>query len=233
MAKAVLFDLDDTLVHRRRSLACYVETLCSDIPELAAQIPRSELEELVVSTDNGGYLKPGARNARVREEVSEVLVSRLGGSIVTSRADIENHWKTNFPRSAVPMPGAAELVEKLSLCGIRLAVVSNGSQRSRELTVASLPFASLIERVYSSGLVGVKKPSRGIFNYALEDLGLDASDVWFVGDHPVNDIVGATATGMRAVWLEGFHAWPEDREEPGHSAASLQRVSDFLGLEIT
>lgn len=228
--KAVLFDLDDTLVDRQASLRRYLDRLCRDLPELPQHIPATELCELVISSDNGGYLEPGEQHLRVREKVSAAIVSRLPGRHRVSRSDIEEHWRTRFPCSSLPMPGATALLRELSKRGIALAVVSNGSQRSRELSLSSLPFARLVDRVYSSGMVGVKKPDPRIFHHVLEDLGLHASDTWFVGDHPVNDIIGATAAGMTAIWLEGFHPWPADCKGPRHSVRHLGEVLSRLEM---
>jgi hypothetical protein len=49
----------------------------------------------------------------------------------------------------------------------------------------------------------VQKPDPRIFAHALAQIGCRASDTWFVGDHPVNDVLGAAAVGLRAIWLTG------------------------------
>ncbi len=230
MIKAVLFDLDDTLVHRKQSLLRYIDKLCEDMPDLADYLGRNTLTELIITTDNGGYLKPGTPYAQVRELVSDTLVAQLNGRCAITRVEIEEHWKTWLPRSTVEMPGAVDLLSELKDRGMKLAVISNGSHRSRELTVSLASFAPLIDRVYSSGLVGVKKPARKIFDHALNDLGVKAEQTWFVGDHPVNDVQGATEMGMTAIWLEGFQPWPHDRESPAHSVQSLDQVPALLEL---
>jgi putative hydrolase of the HAD superfamily len=56
-----------------------------------------------------------------------------------------------------------------------------------------------------SEAVGVKKPDARIFAQALAAVGCRASQAWFVGDHPVNDVLGAAAVGLRPIWLTGVH----------------------------
>ncbi|PHN56224.1 hypothetical protein AO275_08700 [Pseudomonas viridiflava] len=100
-------------------------------------------------------------------------------------------------------------MEELSRRDIRIAVVSNGAEASRQNTVACLPFAFQIDATFSSEKVGSTKPASAIFLAAAEHLQVRPEECWFVGDHPVNDYLGACSAGMQAVWLRGFHDWPQ------------------------
>ncbi|WP_371321863.1 HAD family hydrolase [Pseudomonas alliivorans] len=89
------------------------------------------------------------------------------------------------------MSGGELLIEELSRRDIRIAVVSNGAEASRQNTVACLPFASQIDAIFSSEKVGSTKPASAIFLAAAEHLQVRPEECWFVGDHPVNDYLGA------------------------------------------
>jgi FMN phosphatase YigB (HAD superfamily) len=49
--------------------------------------------------------------------------------------------------------------------------------------------------------VGSRKPSPAFFQFILGDLGLDSRSVFMVGDDFENDVLGANANGISAVWL--------------------------------
>jgi putative hydrolase of the HAD superfamily len=49
--------------------------------------------------------------------------------------------------------------------------------------------------------VGVRKPDPRIFEIALDRLGVAAAESVFIGDSPKHDIAGAHAAGMKAIWL--------------------------------
>ena len=51
-----------------------------------------------------------------------------------------------------------------------------------------------------------------------------ASDLCFVGDHPVNDVQGSARMGMTPVWVAGHHAWPDDLEPPAWQIESLSEL---------
>ena len=62
-----------------------------------------------------------------------------------------------------------------------------------------------------SAIEGVCKPDAGIYQLALERLGVDATDAIFVGDGDSGELPGAAAVGMRAVQLGGRDGWQGER----------------------
>lgn len=59
-----------------------------------------------------------------------------------------------------------------------------------------------------SGEIRIEKPEPGIFALCLDRLGCSAEDVLFVGDHPLKDISGAAAVGMRTCWVSNGRSLP-------------------------
>ncbi len=55
------------------------------------------------------------------------------------------------------------------------------------------------------GSSGVSKPDPFIFTHTVRQAGFEPNECVYIGDHPLNDIMGATRAGMTAVWLAGFH----------------------------
>ena len=207
--RAVLFDLDNTLTHRRSTIEAYGALFARDFATRLADAPIVDVAALIAHHDNGGYLRPDAQFDTVRGEVSNALVTHLRWAQPPTPAEIVEHWKARFFGLAVEMPGAGATLDRLVAAGLRVGIVSNGLDATRRAVVATLGFDRCAHALVSSGRAGVKKPDTRIFELAARELGVAASDCWFVGDHPVNDIDGATRAGMRAIWLEGFHGWPE------------------------
>ncbi|MFT4264945.1 MAG: HAD family phosphatase [Nocardioides sp.] len=98
-----------------------------------------------------------------------------------------------------PDPEMFELVEQLRDCGIRVGLLSNswGNTYPREL------IDPLFGPVVISGEIGLRKPQREIYRYAVELLGVPEDRVVFVDDAMPN-IVGARVCGLRSV----LHASP-------------------------
>lgn len=221
--KAVLFDLDNTLTHRTLSIERYADRFLQDFGHVVDSHPR-RVSQLIGREDNGGYLQPGSPFSSIRQAVGCTLMQELTWRVPPAPHLLSEHWVNHFPGSAVAMPGAESLLNALSSRGIRVAVVSNGADDSRRRTVAALPFASLVEEVFSSQAVGEAKPAAAMFLAAAARLQVVAEDCWYVGDHPVNDYLGAQNAGMHAVWLRGFHQWPQAMAEARVSVSSLEAL---------
>jgi putative hydrolase of the HAD superfamily len=105
---------------------------------------------------------------------------------------------------------AVHTVRALSERGVRLGVVSNADGSiERQLADAGVcqvgPGPEVeVATIIDSGVVGVSKPDPAIFAFALEELGLAAEDVLYVGDTPAVDFAGATAAGIRAVIVDPY-----------------------------
>jgi REG-2-like HAD superfamily hydrolase len=90
---------------------------------------------------------------------------------------------------------------RLREAGLKIAVVSNWSPALPGL-IARLGLAGRFDLVVSSGLEEVEKPAAEIFGRALARLGVAPGEALHVGDHPVNDVVGARAAGIAARLLD-------------------------------
>ncbi len=81
----------------------------------------------------------------------------------------------------------------------RLAVVSNTHSPTMVPALLSrLGVADLMDAVVLSVDVGRRKPHRAIYGEALQRLGIDPGDAWFVGDSYDADYTGPRACGIEA-----------------------------------
>ena len=125
------------------------------------------------------------------------------------------------------MDGAVEVLETLQRLGIVLGLITNGTVRAQAQKLDILGLRPYFRTVVVSEAVGVEKPHAAIFQHALTGLGLRADHAWFVGDHPENDILGASRVGLRTVWLRGSHPWPSHQAVPHHQ---IDHLRDLLPL---
>jgi putative hydrolase of the HAD superfamily len=88
----------------------------------------------------------------------------------------------------------------LRAAGLRLAVLSNFDARLPRL-LADAGLADGFDAIVYSEEVGVEKPHPAIFEEVLERLELPAARVLHVGDSRRDDVEGARAVGMQALWL--------------------------------
>jgi putative hydrolase of the HAD superfamily len=105
-------------------------------------------------------------------------------------------------------------------------VISYGGHATRLNILQGLGFSHYFDEIVSSGLLGISKPNPEIFLHTSRQLGVSAQHCLYVGDHPMNDIQGATDAGMTAIWLEGFHDAGE--HGPINRIQNLAEIKQFL-----
>jgi putative hydrolase of the HAD superfamily len=225
---AVLFDLDNTLAHRDLSIASYARRFVADFAHRLPGATHDDVAALVIERDGGGYGVPGSPLPTVRDDVAHALATRLRWRDTPAAAELTRHWFAHFPACSIEMPGAAALIDRLVAGGLRVGIVSNGMDASRRALAHALGLERRVGTLLSSERAGVKKPDARIFELAARELDVPVTRCCFVGDHPVNDVAGAHAAGMRAVWLRGFHDWPAELE-PRTTIASLAELEPLLG----
>ena len=115
---------------------------------------------------------------------------------------------------------------------ILLGVLTAGESAHQWNKVDMLGLCTWIPRanIIVAGDVGVSKPDVKIFRLMEERLGLQASDMWMIGDSYKHDIKGALDAGWHAMWLnrrgvkaDGASPDIEVRDD-GELVAALRRV---------
>ena len=139
-----------------------------------------------------------------------------------------------FP-GVMPFEDAPAALQLLHDNDIRVSLVTNAHQpmwlRDRELAESGL-LPLLPTCRFSAADVGWLKPHPRIFETALACVGAQPQEAVFVGDNPVADISGAQNLGMRAVLRAGHQAaqLQNDLIEPDYRLHSLEELPDALDV---
>jgi putative hydrolase of the HAD superfamily len=92
-------------------------------------------------------------------------------------------------------PEVLDLLQDLRRAGFRLGIISNFDLRLYEI-LKHLGVLDLFEHVIISSQVGADKPSRHIFQIALDRFAIEPHEILHVGDDEVADGDGARALGF-------------------------------------
>lgn len=127
--------------------------------------------------------------------------------------------------TVVPLPGAPRMLAELRAQGIATAVLSNGWNPLQQRKAQRAGFEG---PVLASSDIGAAKPDPAAFAAVVAALGVPAECLWYVGDNPRTDIVGAHAAGLRTAWFnaEG-RRYPSELTPPD---AEVADIGDVLGL---
>lgn len=103
-----------------------------------------------------------------------------------------------------------EVLDHLASSGYKLGVVTNGKKKTQKAKMNALSILSKFDAVSISEVVGSKKPEGTIFQDCISKLGISKTEAIFVGDHIVNDYIGAMNFGLKPIWFQGSQSWPKD-----------------------
>jgi putative hydrolase of the HAD superfamily len=127
------------------------------------------------------------------------------------------------------MPAAVETLATLREQGYRIGLISNTiwpAELHME-DLASLGILPYLEHMDFSGELGCWKPSPQIFEHALAKLDATPEQAVFVGDNPREDVRGAQAIGMRAIWRRSAE-FPLGGARPDATIESLAELPPIL-----
>jgi phosphoglycolate phosphatase len=208
--KALLFDLDGTLIDSKRDL---VQSVNATLREIG----RAALAEDLVSS----YVGSGA----------PVLISRaLGGaaSVAEQQSALKfflayyDQHKLDFTRE---YPGVRETLEKLR--GVPMAVLTNKPVNMSVRILEGLGLAGFFRAIYGGDSFATKKPDPLGANTILSELGIPAAEVALVGDSEVDVQTARNAGMISAIVNFGFGTHNREIYPPD---IYLDRMEELLPL---
>lgn len=149
------------------------------------------------------------------------LLEELGQDTGVRDALVENtRQSANWDRI---LPGTRDALDRIRR-SFRIAVISNADGKI-EGVLSRCGIAGCFESITDSGVVGVEKPRREIFEAALKAMKASADESLYVGDVYSVDFVGARNAGMQAVLFDVAGAY-RDRDLP--RVESLEQLETWL-----
>ncbi len=114
--------------------------------------------------------------------------------------NFEDDYVRLGPTKTNLFPHAHETLQYLS-SKYPLYLISNGFKESTETKVAGAGLAKYFKHIIISEIVGVNKPDKAIFQYAVGLAGAAKEDCLMIGDSLEADVMGAINFGMDAIYF--------------------------------
>jgi putative hydrolase of the HAD superfamily len=211
LPKAILFDLDDTLISAynrpdRAWLAIAHEFSVELHPnppgEVAAAINHSaDIFWADPERHRVGRLQLLDARATIIADAFAAL-ARAGytppGEVVAQR--MAARYNALREEQMHLFDGAHHVVDTFRARGVRLALITNGAAAPQRAKVVRFDLTHRFHHIQIEGEHGFGKPEERAYRHALAALGVEARDTWMVGDNLEWEVVAPQRLGIHAIW---------------------------------
>lgn len=223
--KAVLFDLDNTLMDRDYTFRSFARQLVSEHLDQLSLEQQEETVHDLIKADADGY--------RPKQGFFMEMLDNLPWQEEMDMEKLTAYYDANYMTHAQVMRHSKECLAQVHSLGLITGLITNGYSHLQNGKIDQLGLRSYFDAIIISEEVGIRKPDQEIYRIALDRLGVTAEETVIVGDHPVNDIWGAAKVGIKGIWLRRNHAWSDELDgEPWALIDELDEVAELLEKEM-
>jgi 2-phosphoglycolate phosphatase len=234
--RAVLFDLDGTLVDSKRDLATGINRMREELGLDPLPIPRIiahvgwGARNLVAKCTLPGRSDPGTPSTEAPTKPPAEPPADVDGALEIFR----KHYDDCLLDTTTPYSGIPEMLREASMRGLSLGLVSNKPERFCRKILAGLGLADPFFMVVGGDTAAERKPHPAPLQMVLRVAGLPPTAAVMVGDSRV-DVEAARATGCPSIFVTwGLH--PEglaDGPNPDHVVGSVPELARCLWANAT
>jgi putative hydrolase of the HAD superfamily len=220
MVKAVILDIDNTLMDFMRMKRAAVDAAADAMIDAGLTMGKEDLREKIFEI----YWKEGIEDQNIFDKVlmkefGKVDPKILAAGIIGYKRAKEGHF-TLYPHVKMALTDILKM-------GVRMGVVSDAPRLSVWLRIVGLGLHHFFDHVVTFDDTGEKKPSPKPFEKILSLMKCEPAETIMVGDWAERDIKGAKALGMRTAWAK----YGNEFDTPVSGADfELNDIYDLVGI---
>ena len=234
LPKAVLFDLDDTIVsaYKRPELA-WTAVIGEFSGDLGSLSPAQTVAAIGAAArdfwaDPQQHRIWRQKMRKARREIVARGFARLAaeGRAIPGRAlqtRIADRFSDYRNRNMSLFPDAHATIDAFRARGVRLALITNGASEHQRAKIVRFELTHRFDHIQIEGEHGFGKPEERAYRHALRTLGVAAHEAWIVGDNLEWEVIAPQKLGIHAIWYD-----PQGDGVPAGHAAKPDRIVRML-----
>ncbi|MEK6948614.1 MAG: TIGR02253 family HAD-type hydrolase [Nanoarchaeota archaeon] len=219
MIKAVLFDLDNTLIDflkmKRHSCSAAIDAMIGAGLNIAHD---KALEALF-----GLYDKHGLEEKTIFQKFLKKVTGKIDYKVLASGIVAYRRVRSGYLEA---YPNVDYVLLKLKGKGIRLGIVTDAPRLKAWIRLASIKLSNYFDAVVTYEDTKHFKPSKMPFRAALSKLKVKAEECLMVGDWPERDIKGAKSLGMKTC----FARYGNPKARKSYADYEIDNIKAILGI---
>ena len=221
--KAILFDLDDTLISPHHHRTIFWHDAIRDVwreKEGLSDLEAKDIVNLVNKIDRSAteFWSIPDRHKSGRLDIRTARFTIIDNAIGSDeRYDRNTRWliadrcgALMFEKTTL-FPDAVSTLKNLRMEGIKLALVTNGASEAQRAKINKFDLEQYFLHVQIEGEAGVGKPELKAYEIAMEKLNVLATETWMVGDNIDWEVIAPQKLGIFSIWRDprGYGILPE------------------------
>lgn len=189
MIKAIIFDLDNTLIDRQKAFREMLERkfhLLFNDEDLI-----QEMVDFIIKEDKNGTVE--------RIDVFTKWVKKYQVTCISAK-QLDQEWSNESGSVAFLYDDVRDTLAKLKE-KYKIAILTNGNKVSQRRKLQTIDIYDLLDYSLVSDEIDIRKPNKEIFEYTAKQLGLNTNECVYVGDNYNVDVIGSRNAGMLPVFI--------------------------------
>lgn len=195
MVKAVIFDLDNTLVDFMKMKHAAIDEAMSAMIDAGLKIDKKKGKKILFKL----YEKYGIEDKAIFQHFLYETLGRIDYKILSSGIVAYRKIKSGI---LTTFPGVMSTLIELKSRGVKLAIVSDAPRLRAWIRLSSMKLADFFDVVVTYDDTKKYKPHPAPFLKAMSVLKLEPKDAIMVGDWPERDMKGAKSLGITTCYAK-------------------------------
>ena len=221
MIKAVIFDLDNTLVDFMLMKRQAIDAAINAMRDAGLQLSTDEIHKRIDQIYNErGIEFQSVFDELLYREFSKVDYKILSAGVIAYRRARE--------AALVPYPHVPMTLIELTKMHIKLGVVSDAPAKEAWLRLCYLNFHHLFDAVVTFDDTGKRKPNPEPFRKILNKFQIEPYEAVMVGDWAERDVVGAAQVGMKTVFARYGNTFGTGISNADYDIDDIKQIIDIV-----
>ncbi len=224
MIKAVVFDLDNTLVDFMKMKRLAIDAAIVAMIDAGLNISEADAAKLIDDI----YKEQGIEY----QQVFDVFLNRILGKndLRILSAGIVAYRRAR-EAALIPYPHVYSTLNNLLKMGVKLGVLSDAPSREAWLRLAYMNFHHIFDQVVTFDDTGLRKPNPEPFQAILRKLEVEPRYALMVGDWAERDIYGGAQIGMKTAFAKYGDTFATKEHNADYELNDILQLIDIIKKE--
>lgn len=224
MLKAIVFDLDNTLVDfmamKRQAIDAAIDAMLDAGLDLSREEVKSRIDAI--------YKERGIEYQQVFDDLIFGVFQSMNHRVLASGVIA---YRRAREAALKPYPHVTATLMQLYRMGIKLVILTDAPSREAWLRLCHMNLHHIFSMAVTFDDTGERKPSPKPFRKALEMLEVEPHEALMVGDWAERDMVGAKAVGMKTAFARYGDVFNTGEHDADYDLKDITDLLDIVAKE--